>query len=76
MNNDTFPQLEQLIDQLITQNQKLHDDLAQLQAQNTKLVDENETLQLEVLENEEKNKEASHSLSTLLSKLQNATQVS
>jgi predicted nucleic acid-binding Zn-ribbon protein len=76
MNNDTLPQLEQLIDQLIAQNQRLNNELSELKEQNSKLIDENETLQLEVLESEEKQKDASNTLSNLLEKLQSATQAS
>ena len=74
MNNETLPKLEQLIDELISQNNRLNNELSELKAQNEKLVDENETLQLEVLESEEKQKETSQTLSGLLSKLQSATQ--
>lgn len=76
MNNETLPKLEQLIDELINQNNRLNNELLELKAQNEKLVDENETLQLEVLESEEKQKETSQTLSGLLNKLQSATQVS
>ncbi|MAD90902.1 MAG: DUF904 domain-containing protein [Pseudoalteromonas sp.] len=76
MNNETLPKLEQLIDELINQNNRLNNELLELKAQNEKLVDENETLQLEVLESEEKQKETSQTLSGLLSKLQSATQAS
>jgi regulator of replication initiation timing len=65
-----------LIDELINQNNRLNNELSELKAQNEKLVDENETLQLEVLESEEKQKETSQTLSGLLSKLQSATQAS
>ena len=76
MNNEILPKLEQLIDELINQNNRLNNELSELKAQNEKLVDENETLQLEVLESEEKQKETSQTLSGLLSKLQSATQAS
>ena len=76
MNNETLPKLEQLIDELINQNNRLNNELSELKAQNEKLVDENETLQLEVLESDEKQKETSQTLSGLLSKLQSATQAS
>ena len=76
MNNETLPKLEQLIDELINQNNRLNNELSELKAQNEKLVDENETLQLEVLESVEKQKETSQTLSGLLSKLQSATQAS
>ncbi|MCF6435525.1 MULTISPECIES: cell division protein ZapB [Pseudoalteromonas] len=76
MNNETLPQLEQLIDQLIARNERLNNELLQLKEQNSKLIDENETLQLEVLESEEKQKDTSNTLSNLLEKLQSATQAS
>jgi cell division protein FtsB len=76
MNNETLPQLEQLIDQLIAQNNKLSNEVSSLKEQNSKLIDENETLQLEVLESEEKQKETSNTLANLLGKLQSATQAS
>ncbi|KZN68547.1 hypothetical protein N478_15390 [Pseudoalteromonas luteoviolacea S4060-1] len=74
--NDILPQLEQLIDQLIGKNEQLEQQIATLKEQNSKLVDENETLQLELLEREEKQKETSTTLSSLLDKLQSAHQAS
>ena len=74
MNNDTLQQLEQLIDQLIEHNNQLQTDASSLKEQNSKLADENELLQLEALENEEKQKDASTTLSNLLAKLQSAQQ--
>ena len=50
--------------------------LKSLQEQNSKLLDENETLQLEVLENEEKQKDTSSTLTGLLEKLQSVQQAS
>lgn len=76
MNNNTLQQLEQLIDQLITRNNQLKTDITELKEQNSKLLDENELLQLEALENEEKQKDASTTLSSLLDKLQSAQQAS
>ncbi|WP_372762921.1 cell division protein ZapB [Pseudoalteromonas sp.] len=76
MNNDTLQQLEQLIDQLIQRNNQLQSEVADLKEQHSKLVDENELLQLEALENEEKQKDASTTLSGLLDKLQSAQQAS
>ncbi len=72
MSHTPLPQIEQLIDQLIAQNNQLKTEVTELKAKNAKLLDENETLQLELLENEEKQKEASDTLSGLLSKLQSA----
>ncbi|AQQ00098.1 MULTISPECIES: cell division protein ZapB [Pseudoalteromonas] len=74
MNNNTLQQLEQLIDSLIDRNNQLQTDVSNLKDQNSKLIDENELLQLEALENEEKQKDASTTLSGLLDKLQSAQQ--
>ncbi|KTG22096.1 hypothetical protein AUR67_04215 [Pseudoalteromonas sp. XI10] len=76
MNNETLSQLEQLIDKLILRNSELESEVKSLQEQNTKLLDENETLQLEVLENEEKQKDTSSTLTGLLEKLQSVQQAS
>ncbi|SJN30791.1 putative orphan protein [Pseudoalteromonas sp. JB197] len=76
MNNNTLQQLEQLIDQLIQRNNQLQADVSNLKEQNSKLADDNELLQLEALENEEKQKDASTTLSGLLDKLQSAQQAS
>jgi predicted nucleic acid-binding Zn-ribbon protein len=74
MNNTTLQQLEQLIDQLIERNNQLNSEVASLKEQYSKLVDENETLQLEVLDSEEKQKDTSSTLTGLLEKLQSAQQ--
>ena len=74
MNNDTFPQLEQLINQLIEQNNQLKQTVSELKDQNHKLTDENETLQLEALEVDEKQKHAATTLEGLLTKLQSVQQ--
>ncbi|WP_372810524.1 DUF904 domain-containing protein [Pseudoalteromonas nigrifaciens] len=76
MNNNTLQQLEQLIEQLIQRNNQLQADVSNLKEQNSKLADDNELLQLEALENEEKQKDASTTLSGLLDKLQSAQQAS
>ncbi|MEI5640484.1 MULTISPECIES: DUF904 domain-containing protein [unclassified Pseudoalteromonas] len=70
MNNQDLQKLDQLIDQLLSQNNQLKSEVTALKEQNQKLIDENETLQLEMLESEEKQKEFSSSLSGLLDKLQ------
>ncbi|GEK09389.1 DUF904 domain-containing protein [Pseudoalteromonas sp. McH1-7] len=70
MNNQDLQKLDQLIDQLLSQNNQLKLEVSALKEQNQKLIDENETLQLEMLESEEKQKEFSSSLSGLLDKLQ------
>ncbi|MBQ4832743.1 cell division protein ZapB [Pseudoalteromonas sp. MMG010] len=74
MNNTTLQQLEQLIDQLIEKNNHLTNEVASLKEQCNKLVDDNETLQLEVLDSEEKQKDTSSTLTGLLEKLQSAQQ--
>ena len=74
MNNETLSQLEQLIDKLILRNSELESEVKSLQEQTAKLLDENETLQLEVLENEEKQKDTSSTLTGLLEKLQSVQQ--
>ncbi|MCF7519628.1 MULTISPECIES: cell division protein ZapB [Pseudoalteromonas] len=76
MNNETLSQLEQLIDKLINRNSELESEVKSLKEQTAKLLDENETLQLEVLESEEKQKDASSTLTGLLEKLQSANQAS
>ena len=76
MNNTTLQQLEQLIDSLIERNNQLQTDVVTLKEQNSKLSDDNELLQLEALENEEKQKDTSTTLSGLLDKLQSAQQAS
>ncbi|AXV66534.1 MULTISPECIES: cell division protein ZapB [Pseudoalteromonas] len=76
MNNETLSQLEQLIDKLIHRNSELESEVKSLKDQTAKLIDENETLQLEVLDSEEKQKEASSTLTGLLEKLQSVHQAS
>ena len=76
MDNNTLQQLEQLIDSLIERNNQLQTYVASLKEQNSKLADDNELLQLEALENEEKQKDASTTLTGLLDKLQSAQQAS
>ncbi|MBS3797404.1 MULTISPECIES: cell division protein ZapB [Pseudoalteromonas] len=73
MNQETLSQLEQLVDKLIARNAELGQEVSALRESNAKLQDENETLQLEVLESEEKQKETSTTLSSLLEKLQAAS---
>ncbi|WP_462157235.1 cell division protein ZapB [Pseudoalteromonas sp. GB56] len=73
MNQDTLSQLEQLVDKLIARNSELSQEVTSLRENYAKLQDENETLQLEVLESEEKQKETSTTLSSLLEKLQAAS---
>lgn len=72
MNNDKLSQLTQLIDQLISQNNTLKQEVSELKVQQQKLQDENETLQLEALEIEEQQLHAASTLESLLGKLQQA----
>jgi cell division protein ZapB len=83
MNENTLPQLEQLIENIIDKNNQLKSQIADLAQQNSELaqqkallVDENETFQLEVLEGEEKQKQTNNVLTALLAKLQSAEELS
>lgn len=73
MNQETLSQIQQLVEQLIEKNNHLSNEVVSLKEANAKLLDENENLQLEVLENEEKQKEASSTLTHLLEKLQSVS---
>ncbi|ATC93257.1 hypothetical protein PTUN_a0471 [Pseudoalteromonas tunicata] len=75
MSDNTLLQLEQLINQLIEQKNKLQQEVSDLKEKNSQLIDENETLQLEAIESDEKQKHAASTLENLLLKLQNAQQV-
>lgn len=72
MLENTLPQLEQLIEDIIAKNIQLKTQIAELEQTNTLLTDENETLQLEALDGEEKQKQTNDVLSNLLGKLQSA----
>ena len=72
MLENTLPQLEQLIEDIIAKNIQLKTQIAELEQTNTLLTDENETLQLEALDGEEKQKQTTDLLSNLLGKLQSA----
>lgn len=76
MLENTLPQLEQLIERIIEKNNSLTSQVEALEQQKSTLVDENETLQLEVLDAEEKQKQASEVLTGLLGKLQSAEALS
>jgi len=82
MLDNTLPQLEQLIEQVIEKNIQLKNQVTELEQQKLTLtheklalVDENEMLQLEALEGDEKQKQTSDVLSSLLSKLQSVQEV-
>jgi len=76
MLENTLPQLEQLIEKIIDENTKLKNLVAELEQQKVALIDENETFQLEALDNEEKQKQTSNSLASLLDKLRSVEEVS
>jgi len=75
MLENTLPQLEQLIEDIIGKNNQLKKQVTELEQKNTVLIDENETLQLDALEGEEKQKQTSEVLANLLSKLQSVQEV-
>jgi hypothetical protein len=74
MLENTLPQLEQLIEQIIAKNTLLKQQVNELEQQKSKLMDDNEMLQLEVIESEEKQKQTNTALDSLLGKLQDAQQ--
>lgn len=76
MLENTLPQLEQLIEKIIDKNNQLKSQVAELELQKSVLVDENEMLQLEALEGEEKQKQTSNVLTSLLDKLQSVEELS
>ncbi|WP_159820222.1 DUF904 domain-containing protein [Colwellia sp. 20A7] len=76
MLENTLPQLEQLIEQIIEKNNHLKSQVAELEQQKSVLVEENEMLQLEALEGEEKQKQTSTVLTNLLGKLQSVEELS
>jgi len=76
MIENTLPQLEQLIEQIIAKNNQLKSQIAELEQQKSVLAEENEMLQLEVLEGEEKQIQTSKVLSNLLDKLQSVEELS
>ncbi|MBA6342484.1 DUF904 domain-containing protein [Colwellia sp. MB02u-10] len=76
MSENTLPQLEQLIEQIIAKNKLLKSQVAELELQKSVLVDENEMLQLEALEGEEKQKQTNSVLTSLLGKLQSVEELS
>ena len=76
MLENTLPQLEQLIENIIDKNNKLKAQVSELEQQKANLLDENETFQIEALESEEKQKQANATLTSLLEKLQSVEEVS
>ncbi|AAZ28357.1 MULTISPECIES: hypothetical protein [Colwellia] len=75
MLENTLPQLEQLIEDIIAKNNQLKNQVAELEQQKSLLLDENETLQLEALDGEEKQKQTNNVLTSLLGKLQSVEEV-
>jgi hypothetical protein len=75
MLDNTLPQLEKLIEDIIEKNNQLKTEIAELVQKNTVLIDENETLQLDALEGEEKQKQTGDALANLLSKVQSVQEV-
>lgn len=75
MLENTLPQLEKLIEDIIEKNSLLEKQVAELEKQKLALMEENETLQLDALEGEEKQKQTSDVLASLLDKLQNVQEV-
>ena len=76
MLENTLPQLEQLIEQIIEKNNQLKSQVAELEQQKSVLFEENEMLQLEALEGEEQQKQTSDVLANLLGKLQSVEELS
>ncbi|PKG80695.1 DUF904 domain-containing protein [Colwellia sp. 75C3] len=75
MLENTLPQLEQLIEDIIAKNNQLKSQVVELEQQKSLLIDENETLQLEALDGEEKQKQTNNVLTSLLGKLQSVEEV-
>ncbi len=75
MLDNTLPQLEQLIEQMIEKNNQLKKQVTELEQQKSELAEENEMLQLEALEGDEKQKQTSDVITGLLSKLQSVQEV-
>jgi cell division protein ZapB len=75
MLENTLPQLEQLIEDIISKNNQLKSQVVELEQQKSLLIDENETLQLEALDGEEKQKQTNNVLTSLLGKLQSVEEV-
>jgi cell division protein ZapB len=76
MSENTLPQLEQLIEQIIDKNNLLKSQVSELELQKSVLADENEILQLEALESEEKQKQTNDVLANLLDKLRSVEELS
>lgn len=75
MLENTLPELQQLIEDIIADNSQLKTHITSLENQNNSLREENEVLQLEALEGEESQKKTQDVLAGLLGKLQSAKDV-
>jgi hypothetical protein len=75
MLENTLPHLEKLIEDIIEKNNLLKSKVVELEQEKSVLKDENETLQLEILEGEEKQTQTNTVLTNLLGKLQSVDEV-
>ncbi|MDH4566375.1 hypothetical protein E8E95_06775 [Pseudomonas sp. BN414] len=66
MLDNTLVQLEQLVTELLQQNQAIADDNARIRAELRKAREENDSLQLSMMEQEEKNNAAAERLQALV----------
>lgn len=77
MLDSALPKLEQLIEQLISKNNALSEDISRLNNQNEELAsqvkqleDDNETMQLEALEQEEKHASTLSKINAIVGRLE------
>ncbi|AYF86439.1 hypothetical protein SA496_13405 [Pseudomonas sp. JS3066] len=66
MLDNTLVQLEQLVTELLQQNQAIADDNARIRAELRKAREENDSLQLSMMEQEEKSNAAAERLQALV----------
>jgi ParB-like chromosome segregation protein Spo0J len=66
MLDNTLVQLEQLVTELLQQNQAIADDHARIRAELRKAREENDSLQLSMMEQEEKSNAAAERLQALV----------
>ena len=72
----SLSQLEQLVGDLVQQNQQLQDTSAQLSAELAKARDENDSLQLSLMEQEEKQGSTAARIQALVERATSASAVS
>ncbi|MBX8514706.1 hypothetical protein K5D69_08345 [Pseudomonas cichorii] len=72
----SLSQLEQLVGDLVQQNQQLQDTNAQLSAELAKVRDENDSLQLSLMEQEEKQGSTAARIQALVERATSASAVS